>query len=61
MTVPDHELIALVRSAAMQPSGSRVMVDRETLIESLEELIQTRHMLARLGTDLKTIARRGQP
>jgi hypothetical protein len=34
------------------------MVKREELLEVLTELIATRALLARLGADLKTVARR---
>lgn len=59
MSIPDHELTALIRSAAMAPPKSKVGVDREQLIESLEELLQQRSLLRRLGDDLRTVARSG--
>ncbi|MEP1122808.1 MAG: hypothetical protein ABJH68_02820 [Ilumatobacter sp.] len=59
MSLPDHELTALIRSAAMAPPKSKVGVDREQLIESLEELLQQRSLLRRLGDDLRTVARSG--
>lgn len=60
MSVPDHELTALIRSAATAPPKSKVGVDREQLIESLEELLQQRSLLRRLGDDLRTVARSGR-
>ena len=58
MAVPDHELIALSRSAAMMPPGSNLPVERDVLIATIEELLETRRLLSRLGADLKTVARR---
>lgn len=57
MSVPDHEITAHIRSAAMAPPASKVAVDREVLIEALEELLQQRSLLRRLGDDLRTVAR----
>lgn len=57
MAVPDHEITAHIRSAAMAPPSSKVAVDREVLIEALEELLQQRSLLRRLGDDLRTVAR----
>ena len=48
-----------MRSAAMAPPNSKVRVDREVLVELLEELMQGRSLLRRLGDDLKAVARRG--
>ena len=59
MSIPDHELTALIRSAAMAAPKSKVGVDREQLIEMLEELLQQRSLLRRLGDDLRTVARTG--
>jgi|GEM_PF-3703966 len=59
MGIPDHELTALIRSAAMAAPKSKVAVDREQLIEALEELLQQRSLLRRLGDDLRTVARSG--
>lgn len=59
MSIPDHELTALIRSAAMAAPKSKVGVDREQLIETLEELLQQRSLLRRLGDDLRTVARSG--
>lgn len=60
MRIPDHELTALIRSAAMAAPKSKVGVDREQLIETLEELLQQRSLLRRLGDDLRTVARSGR-
>jgi hypothetical protein len=57
MSIPDHELTALIRSAAMAPPKSKVGVDREQLIEALEELLQQRSLLRRLGDEFRTVAR----
>jgi hypothetical protein len=57
MGIPDHELTALIRSAAIAPPASKVGVEREQLIEALEELLQQRSLLCRLGDDLRTVAR----
>ena len=61
MGIPDHELTALIRSAAMATPKSKVGVEREQLIEALEELLQQRSLLRRLGDDLRTVARSGSP
>lgn len=57
MAIPDHDITAQIRSAAMAPPSSKVGVDREVLIEALEELLQQRSLLRRLGDDLRTVAR----
>jgi len=57
MPIPDHELTALLRSAAMAAPSSKVAVEREVLIELGQELLQQRSLLRRLGGDLKTVAR----
>lgn len=56
-TVPEHELIALSRSAAMMPAGSQFPVDRELLIATFEELLELRRLLRRLGGDIRTVVR----
>jgi len=58
MPVSDAELIALHRSAAMLTPNAPAPVNRETFIELVDGLIETRHLLRRLGADLKTVARR---
>jgi hypothetical protein len=58
--VPDQEITAQIRSAAMAPPRSKVGVEREVLIEVLEELLQQRSLLRRLGDDLRTVARTSQ-
>ena len=57
MGIADDELTALIRSAAMAAPRSKVSVERELLIEALEELLQQRSLLRRLGDDLRTVAR----
>ncbi len=52
------ELVALQRSTATLQPGATVALGREELLELLEELTGTRALLARLGSDLKTVARR---
>src|SRR6476620_2461554 len=47
MTIPDHEVTAVMRSAAMAPPSSKVNVEREVLVELLEELMQSRSLLRR--------------
>lgn len=58
MTVSDVELTALHRSTAMLQPNVKAAVEREQLLEILDELLDTRRLLARLGGDLKTVARR---
>lgn len=60
MHMPDHEITAQIRSAAMAPAMSKVAVEREVLIEVLEEVLQQRSLLRRLGDDLRTVARSSQ-
>jgi hypothetical protein len=52
------DLIATQRSAAMAPPNTDIKVHRDDLIEIIEELLDQRRLLHRVGTDLKTIARR---
>jgi hypothetical protein len=52
------DLIATQRSAAMAPPNTDIRVPRDDLIEIIEELLDQRRLLQRVGTDLKTIARR---
>jgi hypothetical protein len=42
----------------MIPPGSKLPVDRDVLIATVEELVETRRLLRRLGADLKSVARR---
>jgi hypothetical protein len=60
VTVPTAELVSLQRSAAMLRPGQTQPVDRDTLYELTAELIASRELLARLGTDLRTVAERGR-
>jgi len=55
--LPHAELVALQRSAAMGAPGSAVAVRRELLLALVDELLATRSLLARVGGDLRTIAR----
>ena len=56
ITVTDSDLISMQRSAAMAPPMSKVPVDRDVLIELIEELLGKRSLLARFGKDLKAVA-----
>ena len=58
MAVTDPELIALHRSTAMLQPNVKASVDREQLLELIDELVATRRLLTRLGGDLRTVARR---
>ena len=58
LTVSDVELTALHRSTAMLQPNAKAAVEREQLSEILDELLDTRRLLARLGGDLRTVARR---
>ena len=51
------ELVTLQRSAAMQLAGTSVAVDRDDIIELIEELFELRRLVQRVGGDLKTLAR----
>ena len=53
-------LLALQRSTAMLSPGAATNLRREDLLEILEELITSRSLLERLGSDLKSVARRGK-
>lgn len=50
-------LVTLQRSAAMLPAGTPVPVERDDLLELIEELFELRRLVQRFGGDLKTIAR----
>jgi hypothetical protein len=58
MPVDTGKLVALQRSAAMLSPGQSIPVDRETLAAMCGELLEARALLARLGADLRTVARR---
>jgi len=49
------DLVILQRSAAMLTTGQTLPVDRDELLDMCSELIETRRLLARLGTDLRTV------
>jgi hypothetical protein len=51
------DLIATQRSAAMAPPNTDIKIQRDDLIEIIEELLDQRRLLQRVGTDLRTIAR----
>ncbi len=44
----------------MLSTGQKMPVDRDELLDMCGELIETRRLLARLGGDLKTVARRAK-
>jgi hypothetical protein len=54
--VTDSDLVSIQRSAAMALPMSKVAVERDVLIEIIEELRGQRALLARFGADLKTVA-----
>ncbi len=56
--VPTRDLIGLRQSAAMLTTGTKVSVPREEFVAIVDELLENRGLLARLGADLKTVARR---
>jgi hypothetical protein len=60
-TMETHEIEILRRSAAMQQPGTKVAVDRSTLVQLLGELIEARQLLGRLGADLKAVEQRALP
>jgi hypothetical protein len=55
-TVTDSDLVSMQRSAAMGQPGSKIPIDRDLLIEIVEEVLAKRALLARFGADLKTVA-----
>jgi hypothetical protein len=58
---PDQaDLIALHRSTAMLQPGTNIGVERDLLLQLLDELIAQRALLQRLGADLKSVARKGR-
>ncbi len=54
------DLVSLQRSAAMLSTGQKMPVDRDELLDMCGELIETRRLLARLGTDLRTVVVRSK-
>jgi hypothetical protein len=52
------DLIALHRSTAMLPPGSKTEVERDVLLQLVDELLSQRALLQRLGADLKSVARK---
>jgi hypothetical protein len=54
------ELISLQRSAAMAAPGSAVPMPRERVLELLDEVLSSRSLLERLGTDLRSVADHGR-
>lgn len=58
---PDQaDLIALQRSAAMLQPGACIGVERDVLLNVLDELFSQRALLQRLGSDLKSVARKAR-
>jgi hypothetical protein len=60
VTVATAQVVALQRSAAMLPPGQSLPVARDELFELCRELLEARQLLARLGTDLRTVAARSR-
>ncbi len=61
MLINTAELTALHRSTAMLTPHTKAPVEREALLSILDELLENRRLLARLGTDLNTVARHRPP
>lgn len=53
------QLTAIMRSAAMLQPGRTLSLKREEVLEVCEELLSCRQLLARLGTDLRSVASHG--
>jgi hypothetical protein len=60
MGLPQFEIVAISRSAAMLSPGQSLPVEREQLISLCEEVLECRRLLARLGSDLRTVAGHGR-
>lgn len=51
-------LVGMQRSAAMLSNGQTVPVEGKVLYAMCSELLEQRQLLERLGTDLRSVARR---
>ena len=58
MPVDNAQLVSMQRSAGMAQRGQSCPVDRDVLVDLCGELLEARSLLARLGTDLRTVAGR---
>jgi hypothetical protein len=58
--VSDSDLVALQRSAAMLPPGGSMPVGRDHVFDMCTELIESRQLLTRLGSDLRSVANRSR-
>jgi hypothetical protein len=54
------QLVAMSRNAAMLAPGQSIPVSREDLHELCSELLESRRLLVRLGTDLRTVTARSR-
>ncbi len=61
VSVPDYELVAIERSAAMAQPRTSVPVEREVLMAIVREVTEQRRLMRRLGAELKTVARNAPP
>ena len=60
VSIPTAELVSLLRSIAMQPPGSTVKLDRDEALTAVEELLQLRQLVERVGGDLRDLAARSR-
>ena len=56
MPISPTDLENLRRSAAMIQPHQSLPVNRQDVLAMCDELVESRSLLARLGTDLKTVA-----
>ena len=61
MPTADHELVSLRRSAAMIQPHQMLPINRQVVMEMCDELIESRQLLNRLGSDLRTVAAKSRP
>ena len=54
--LPTADLTSLMRSCAMLSSGQSIPVDRDQLYQLCEEVLETRQLLQRFGSDLRSVA-----
>ena len=58
--IPTAELVAIQRSAAMLREDQTYGLPREVLIELVDEVLEARQLLERLGGDLRAVAARAR-
>ena len=58
--IPVAELVAIQRSAAMLREGQTYALPRGVLIELVDEVLEARQLLERLGGDLRAVAARAR-